>query len=285
MPFISYSLYIAISVVTGVAGLTFAILLIYLESNLNYMVRKLLPSERKRGGSPPKRKPTPIVWVIFWTSGAIGVIGTVTVSSVRPGAGPSTSTPIPFSTQSLVTNPTKEDVALTVTPGAADAAKICKIVSPIGMAGVQKLPSIVHKDDLVGVLFNGATIEVEATVPSIPAPYYQISSLQQPVYLSKVEPNSLGAEKGLQEYDIIQKVDDLVIENLNSMNEYLNGRSGQSVVLTIRRLIPEKHELKINVVFPNQSENWYKYLGIDIAGGERREVEGYVAAIFVACSE
>ena len=98
LPPISSSIKLILWVVVGIASLGFAILVIVLESNLRYFIR--------RRGARPSRKPL-ILWVLFWLAATTMVFGTAVVSSAPDIDNSETQTsptitsdiPIPVPTQ------------------------------------------------------------------------------------------------------------------------------------------------------------------------------------------
>jgi len=69
---ISSSLRVMIWIVTGIGSLTFAMLAIVLEKNIAFKVRKR--------GRPPSQKPR-YLWLVFWMSAVIMILGTAIASS------------------------------------------------------------------------------------------------------------------------------------------------------------------------------------------------------------
>jgi len=81
-PPISHNVRGIIWVITGISGVSFTILAIVLESNLRFYVKRIFPKLRQKGGRPPSDQPI-ILWIIFWCSMAISIMGTA-IASVAP---------------------------------------------------------------------------------------------------------------------------------------------------------------------------------------------------------
>lgn len=67
-------------ILVGVASVGLAVLSISLEENLRYMVRRVVPAERRKGGRPPTPK-SRALWTLFAGMAAFVVIGTAVASS------------------------------------------------------------------------------------------------------------------------------------------------------------------------------------------------------------
>lgn len=80
MPEISSFLRLMVWIVTGMATISLTILTVVLQSNLAFIVRILIPQLRKRGGGQPTKKPL-VVWMFFWFSASIVILGTAVASS------------------------------------------------------------------------------------------------------------------------------------------------------------------------------------------------------------
>lgn len=73
----------AIWIMIGIATSVAAVLTVVLESNLRYLVSRIIPQLRRLGGRIPTRRP-PIIWLLYLLSILIVIIGTAIVSTCEP---------------------------------------------------------------------------------------------------------------------------------------------------------------------------------------------------------